>query len=83
MNSRSSLVRLGLVLRPPLPIPPATAFDFLADELILAGRELGDTSSHRQSETLGDLDNHRDADTQFTSELEDAQALLHDRPSGG
>jgi hypothetical protein len=62
-------------------IPPPAAFDALADELFLVRRELCDPSSYRQPETLGDLDDHGDADAEFTSQLEHAQTLLHDRPS--
>ena len=36
-----------------------------------------DLSQANLENLLGDWDNHRDVDTQFTSQLEYAQALLH------
>jgi hypothetical protein len=80
-DGRNDIVRLRLLLYPTPPIPPASPFDYFADKLLMAWRELCDPSSYRQAEILGDLDNHGDADAEFTSQFEHVQTLLHDRPS--
>jgi len=82
-NGGSDIVWLGLVLHSTLSVPPATAFDFVADELLLAWSEFCDAAAYGELKTLGHLDDCKNADAEFTSQLEHAQALLHDRPSKG